>query len=183
MNQSRLFVKYARALQEYSVDQNAAELVYLDMLSVYKIINSSTELQELFSSPVIFPSKKAALIERVFTGKLNPVSLRFLIFLVRKRREAYLKNILISYFIIYRKFVGIIKVDFSSAVAIELEERNQIQQNIKNLLTGSVEMNFFTKPELIGGFTLAMNDQMLDASIAAKLKYLKNRILEANQNS
>jgi len=58
MNQSRLFVKYARALQEYSVDQNAAELVYLDMLSVYKIINSSTELQELFSSPVIFPSKR-----------------------------------------------------------------------------------------------------------------------------
>ncbi len=183
MNQSRLFVKYARALHEYSVDQHAADVVYSDMVNVYAVLNVSSELQELFKSPVIFPSKKAGLVEKIFTGKISPTAMHFLTFLVAKKREAYLKDILTSYFLIYRKNKGIVKVEFSSAVEIATEERKSILDNLKRVLVGTIEMDFLIKPELIGGFTLAMNDIMLDASIASKLKYLRNRILEANHSS
>lgn len=180
MNQSRLFVKYARALHEYSLDQHATDVVYGDMVKVYSVLNATPELQELFSSPVIFPSMKSGIVEKIFKGKVSLVTLRFLTFLVEKKREAFLKNILISYFSIYRKSAGIVKVEFTSAVVMEEEERKSIIINLKKLLVGTVEMDFTTKPELIGGFTLALNDIMLDASIATKLKRLKNRILEAN---
>ncbi|HUX54015.1 MAG TPA: ATP synthase F1 subunit delta [Williamwhitmania sp.] len=180
MNQSRLFVKYARALHEYSVDQHAVDVVYNDMVQVYSVLNATPELQELFNSPVIFPTMKSGIVEKIFSGKVSLVTLRFLKFLVEKKREAFLKNILISYFTIYRKSAGIVKVEFSSAVVMDGEERKSIIINLKKLLVGTVEMDFITKPELIGGFTLALNDIMLDASIATKLKRLKNRILEAN---
>lgn len=179
MNQGRLHVKYANALYDFAVASNAVQAVYDDMNSVGNLIASSPEFSNLLESPVIFPSKKKEMFTRLFEGKLSDVTLRFLHFLVEKHREMHLKYILVSFFRIYREMGGITRVEFTSAIEVGEAFKASIDKELQKTLSGKLELVFQVRPDLIGGFTLALDDSLLDASVARKLRRLKSKVQES----
>jgi len=179
MNQGRLHVKYASALYDFAVASNAVQFVYTDMNQLNELFVTSPELNSLLDSPVIFPSKKKELIDKLFVGKLSDVSIRFLHFLVEKKREMHLKYIIASFFRIYREKSSITRVEFASALEVSDSFKATINGELAKSLAGKLEVVFQIKPDLIGGFTLALNDSLLDASVATKLRRLKSKVQES----
>lgn len=179
MNQGRLHVKYANALYDFAVASNAIQAVYADVNKINDLLTTSPELVELLDSPVIFPSRKKELIDKLFLGRLSEVTIRFLHFLVEKHREMHLKYIIITFFRIYREKSNITRVEFASALEVTESFKATISKELEKSISGKLELVFSIKPDIIGGFTLALNDSLLDASVATKLRRLKSKVQES----
>ena len=183
MNQGRLHIKYANALYDFAVASNAMQAVYEDMHLVSGLFSTSPEFANLMESPVVFPSKKKEILGKLFSGRCSEVSIKFLKFLVDKHREMQLNNILISFFRIYREKSGITRIEFNSAIAVSETFKASIQDELGKLFSGELELVFDVKPDMIGGFTLFVNDNLLDASIATKLRKLRSKVEESYNRS
>ena len=94
-----------------------------------------------------------------------------------------LNNILISFFRIYREKSGITRIEFNSAIAVSETFKASIQDELGKLFSGELELVFDVKPDMIGGFTLFVNDNLLDASIATKLRKLRSKVEESYNRS
>ncbi|SDB87074.1 ATP synthase F1 subunit delta [Williamwhitmania taraxaci] len=179
MNHGRLHVKYANALYDFAESSNAIQVVYEDMNKINNLLATSPELLELLDSPVIYPTRKKELIDKLFLGRLSDVTIRYLHFLVDKHREMHLKYIAITFFRIYREKMGITRVEFVSALEVSDTFKVTIRKELEKSISGELELVFQTKADLIGGFTLALNDSLLDASVATKLRRLKTKVQES----
>lgn len=78
---------------------------------------------------------------------------------------------------LYRKNQGIEKVSVQSAAALNESDKTSIQQYVQKI-TGakSVELHTEINPSVIGGMVIKFGDNLLDSSVAAKLRKLKKEL-------
>jgi F-type H+-transporting ATPase subunit delta len=177
MHGVRFSSRYAKALLDLSVEQNQLEAVYADMQTVAGIIDGHRDLQLLLKSPVVNSDKKAAVLKAVFTG-LNKVTDGFIFLLVSKGRESYLADMTQSFIAQYKTMKGITIAYVKTAVALDEHTRTEITNQAFKMAGGTIEIAEVIDPELIGGFVLRVGDQLIDHSVAGKLKSLKREFSE-----
>jgi len=66
MKSTRAAQRYAKAILELAKDQNVAELVNNDMVSINETISSSEELREVLASPVVKDDVKKSALKEIF---------------------------------------------------------------------------------------------------------------------
>ena len=87
MNQSKISVRYARAIFELAEEKGLLEKVYADFRLVREALVDLPEFKEVMASPIVKKSDKINLFDGTFAGKIDNLSLNFLKFLVDKNRE------------------------------------------------------------------------------------------------
>lgn len=99
--------------------------------------------------------------------------------LERNRRAGLTREVAQAYVGIYRSAHRIYSVVVSSAAALAQPEFERIEALIKKHLPddATAEMTRLTNPDLIGGFTVSIDNELLDASVANELKQLRLKLL------
>jgi len=97
MNQSRITIRYAKALFLLSVEQNLLEESYKDMLLLHSICSESKELLLLLKTPIVKTDKKLKIIHQIFDGKIAKHSMMFINIITKKKREFLLESIASSF--------------------------------------------------------------------------------------
>jgi len=72
------------------------------------------------------------------------------------------------------------QVVVTSATALDQSELKKIKTYLGNTLEGSYELVETVDPSLVGGFTLQINDTLIDASVLGKINTVSN-ILTAKE--
>ena len=101
----------------------------------------------------------------------------FLMLLLTNQREAYLKDISRNFLESYRKEAGFKAANLISAIEINQATIEQFRTFIRKHFNSEVDLTCTIDTKLIGGFVLQVEDQQIDASVAAKLKKLKRELL------
>ena len=78
MNQSKISVRYARAIFELAEEKGLLEKVYADFRVVRETLASLPEFKEVMASPIVKKSDKINLFVNSFGGKIDDLSLNFL---------------------------------------------------------------------------------------------------------
>ncbi|MCK9207064.1 MAG: ATP synthase F1 subunit delta [Salinivirgaceae bacterium] len=177
MNQSKISVRYAKALFELAQDKNSLSAIKQDMQWVEEVCQQP-DFNLLLESPVIKASQKTALMQKFFQGKVNEWTLKFLIMVVENRREQYLQNIARDFIQNYRDFTGIKAAKVTTAAPIDGQTKKLIDQLVKRIFNAQVELVSEENPKLKGGFILRVGDQQIDASINTKLKKIKRKFID-----
>ncbi|MDE7388267.1 MAG: F0F1 ATP synthase subunit delta, partial [Muribaculaceae bacterium] len=83
------------------------------------------------------------------------------------------------YIALYRKANRIYRVTVTSAATLSDAESERIRQLVSGHLPAdaTAEFTFSVDPELIGGFTVAIDNERLDASVANELKQLRLKLI------
>jgi F-type H+-transporting ATPase subunit delta len=97
--------------------------------------------------------------------------------LLTNHREAYLKNISRIFLDSYRKGAGYKEAKLISAIEIDTATVEQFKVFIRKHFNSEVDLTCSVDENLIGGFVLQVEDQQIDASVAAKLTKLKRELL------
>jgi F-type H+-transporting ATPase subunit delta len=97
------------------------------------------------------------------------------------KREVYLESMSRNFLALYRNNAGYKSAVISSAYALDSVTVEQFRQVIRNKFRTEAEITCNVNPDLIGGFILRVDDQQLDASVSAKLKGLKQRLIQSKQ--
>jgi len=177
----RLAGRYAKSLIDLAVERNQLEVVYKDMQYLQAVCKASREFVVLLKSPVISIEKKNKALTAVTTGKISELTAAFNKLLIDKNREFYLPEIVDAFINQYNSIKGIQKVKLTTATPVSDEVKKTIVSNIvKETSLDHIELQSVVKEELIGGFILEFNNNLIDVSIQRELRDLKSQFDKNN---
>ena len=93
MNSYKLQTRYAQSLFDLALEKNISKQVYQDMLLVMDVCKQNRELRVVLKNPVIKPCKKKSIVNDVFSGRVEELTLAFVELLIAKRRDILLFEI------------------------------------------------------------------------------------------
>jgi len=126
---------------------------------------------------VVKISQKVKAIQSIFEGKINVLSLNFLILITENKREKNIPGIFRNLDDLYRQEDGIRSAVLTSAQPMNERIVQEIQKILEDEFKAKVELSQKVNDELIGGFILRVDDQQYDASISTQLKKIKEQLL------
>jgi F-type H+-transporting ATPase subunit delta len=177
MKGNKVASRYAQALLDLAVEQNATDRVNVDMVEFAAVYNESKELQNLMKSPVVPGKKKLDVLAALFGGKMDKMSTAFMALIVKQSRENLLGEMASAFTELYKAHKNILDVFVTSATPLEQSVKDKILQKIKAKHTGEIVLTELVDEKLVGGFVVRFGDRQLDASIASQLTNLRNLLL------
>ncbi len=176
MPNPRLADRYAKSLIDLATEQNQLEAVYKDMQYLRAICKSSAEFVNVMRSPVIKADKKQMILTAITGGKVSELTALFNRLLVSKTREEHLPEIVNAVIARYNALKGIHQVKLTTATALSDETKQAIINKIKSETPlKHIELEAVVKEDLVGGFVLEFNNNLVDASIARDLRDIKKQ--------
>ncbi|MEX0876673.1 MAG: ATP synthase F1 subunit delta [Phycisphaerales bacterium] len=171
---------YAKSLFELAQQQGGqqkAEEILGELEDIIELARNDREFNELLASRLIDAKKRDASLERMFAGKVSPLTLNFLRQLNRKGRLANLSQIANAMDAMVQDQFGRIEVDVFTAAPIGAAELESVRAQLSATLGKDVIMHPYTDSSMLGGIKLRMGDQLIDASIQAELRKMRDALL------
>jgi len=182
MNDSKISVRYAKALFELANENDEIETIRQDV----EIIESTVKLQDfnlLIENPVVRTSQKQKIFNELFKDAVSKNCLDFIKLIVKNKREKYLAAIVRNFLELYRNKQGIKKAVITSAVEIDRQTLEKVKTLLQSELKAKIEFKHEIKKEIIGGFILKVDDKQIDSSLATMLSSLKRELTEVSSNN
>lgn len=179
MADARVASRYVKSLLGLAVEQGVLEAVNTDMQFFDRVCHSNRDFVLMLKSPIIRHEKKKEILNKLFSGKVHPLTMSIIEILTKKNREPLLPSIATEFHNAYNVYKGIGKASVISTVPVDAELRRELVALVKKLSDKTqVELEEKVDKDLIGGFILNVGDRQIDASIKNKLKNLKNKFSE-----
>lgn len=174
MPNPRLASRYAKALLDLAVEQNAVDSTLQDIRFLDAVSKQSHEFTNMLRSPIINAGKKQEIVAAILGGKMSALTQGFIKLLVNKGRESNLPEIADSFVAQYKVMKNIKTVKLTSATPLSDTVKQSIIKNIvSSVHNGEIEVTEVVDPEIIGGFILQMDDKLVDASVRRDLNDVK----------
>ncbi len=179
MNEGLLPRRYAKALYEFACEKENSQRIYTLMKT---LVNSFSEMPSLgvtLSNPYVSEHDKMLLLSTASgASDSDKVFADFLKLLEQNKRLGFCREIAQAYIDIYRHRNNIYEVNVTSAASMSADEEKRLKAMIQKHLNGGVmEYNHGINPDLIGGFTVSVGNERLDASVCNELNQLRLNLL------
>ena len=175
MNDSKISVRYSRALFQSAFEKKVLDNVYQDMIFISEI-SIIPEVKELLNSPIIVPSKKNAILKAILAGNVDKLTLSLIGMVVKNGRESFLPDIARVFMHETMKHKGITESVITTAVKVDSKVKNQISELISKVFGTKVELKEVIDHNIIGGFILRIDDNYIDASVRNKLRKIEKEL-------
>jgi F-type H+-transporting ATPase subunit delta len=176
MNNSKISVRYSRAIFQSALEKKNLDKVYQDMIFISEICKSP-ETKEFLKSPIISPTKKEAIFHSMLEGNVEDITLALLDLIVKNGRESFIPLIALNFIHETKKYKGITESVLTTAVKVDDSVRAQVTKLISDIFKTKVELKENLDPGIIGGFILQIDDKYIDASIKNKLRKIKKELI------
>jgi len=173
MNQSRVAIRYAKALLQLSIEQNSLEKSYKDMVLIDNTCSESRELSLLLKTPIVKSDQKLNILKQIFETKLGKISMMFVNIITNKKREYLLAAIAKSFISLYKSHNNIESAVVTTAIPLSGDLKEEVISFIKKHGDKKVELTEMIDKNIIGGAIIRMGDRQLDASVSSEISELK----------
>jgi F-type H+-transporting ATPase subunit delta len=177
MLENKLAIRYAKALFQLAIENKSLDEVYNDCLLLQKSIKENKNFNTFLHNPVIKAGKKNQILESIFSGKINAVTLGFLELIVKKGRENSLDDITGQFVNLYMDKKNILVATLTTAHNISEGSKKKIVDYLAKITGQEIQLHQSIDKELIGGFVINYNDKIMDASIKKKLHQLNKQFI------
>lgn len=177
MNESKISVRYAKALFLLGKEQNILPRLREDIEFLNESVSSITELNDFLMNPVNKSSRKLEVLNNVFKDRFHPVVNSFIALVIKNKREAFLSSISRVFVDLFKKDTGIKSTTLTTSKTINEELRNKITRYITKKLDIKIELCEKVNERIIGGFILRIEDQQIDASVLNQLNQIRKELL------
>jgi F-type H+-transporting ATPase subunit delta len=178
MNDSKISVRYSKALFESALEKNILDKVNQDMILISEVCKNPVT-RDFLQNPVIVPSNKSAILHKMFGGSVEESTLSLIDLAVKNGRESYIPAIARVFIHETLKYKGITRSVLTTAVKVDQNVKKQITDMISEVFNTKVEIEEVIDTEIIGGFILRIDDNYIDASIRNKLRKISKELKES----
>lgn len=180
MNDGLIPLRYAKALYLLACERKDDAAMYDLMKTLRLAFTQQPMLQQVLSNPYVPDSDKQSLLTSAAGTTItdNPLFHDFLLLLAKNRRIDMMRGIADAYINLYRQSNDIYPVSITSATKLSADEQKRLNDMItRHLNGGKMELTTQVDPSLIGGFTVSVGNQRLDASVSNELKQLRLNLI------
>ena len=172
--------RYALAIFQLAQERGAVETVGNDLRTITDGIYDDEATKGFFLSPVIDRKEKERVLTSAFEGRTHEVALHALLLLVRKRREALLREIARQYEALEMQARGAEPLTVTSAKQLSPEELRELVNRLERIYSKKFEVTQRVDPVLIGGLRIMMGDRRIDGSVEGRLEELTRTLFAKN---
>jgi len=173
MSVQRIANRYAKPLLELAEEKKVLEQVKEDMDGFSALCKENREFLLMLRSPIIPHLKKAEILNSIFKGKANDLTLAAFDIITRKNRENLLAEIANEFILLYNAKMGYQEATVTTTFRIDDQLRSSFQDIVKNVTGNKAVLNEEIDKSILGGYILRMGDKQLDESISSHLKEIK----------
>jgi F-type H+-transporting ATPase subunit delta len=175
MNDSKISVRYSRAIFQTAIEKNILDKVSSDMMFISEICKMD-EVKEVLENPIIRPSKKSAIFHSLLEKNTEKITLSLVDLLIKNGRESFLPAVARVFRDETLRYNGITETHLTTAVPVSDKIRKEISEMIAGIFKTRVELKESVDEEIIGGFVLRVNDNFIDASVRNKLRKIRKEL-------
>ncbi len=171
--------RYATALFELALDNNAVDSVKADLDRFDGLIGESADLMRLVRSPVFSADAQgkalAAVLDKAGIGGLTA---QFLKVVVANRRLFAVRDMVKAYRTLVARHHGEVTAQVTVAETLKDAHRTAIQDALKSVTGKDVGLDVKVDPAIIGGLVVKLGSRMVDSSLRTKLNSIKHAMKE-----
>ena len=170
---------YATSLLELVLEQQGdLDEITDEVRQLRTLIEDQSSLAALLGSQILSVEERASAIEKIFAGRISDLLYRFVQVVNQKQRLGVLGGILHAFVVAADEHRGIIEVDAYVPTALDDAAAANVAAGVGEAVGKQVTLHQHEDASLIGGLKLRIGDQLLDGSVAARLRLMKGRMIE-----
>jgi F-type H+-transporting ATPase subunit delta len=173
---ARIYANSLFALAKEQGGQGAIESTLGELEDILELARTDATFNEFLASRILPAKAREASLRKIFEGRASDLTLRFLLVLNRKGRMGHLAPIVAAYDLLVQEAFGRIEVDVYTASPLAGEEIEAIRAKLRSVLGKEPVVHPYTDSAMIGGIKLQIGDQLIDGSIQAKLRRMRDRL-------
>ncbi len=173
MKDARAALRYAKAILNLAIDNKSEAAVNDDMSFIAATIAENKDLEVMLNSPIVKASDKMNVLNALFQGKVNNITLGLFHLLKDNKRIAMLQPVALKYAIVFDHLKRTQVAMVTTAVALTEEVEKQVLDKIVALTGSKANLENVINPDILGGFILRVGDVQYDASISNYLNELR----------
>jgi F-type H+-transporting ATPase subunit delta len=170
---------YSKALYDLAEEFGIVEEVKEELTMLETFIEQEREFVHIMSSPQFAADYRQSLLNKMFAGKINDLTLNFLLEVDRHNRTMYLSQMINSFSEIWDARHGISIVELTFHEDLNPEELANVTHAISNAMGKQVQLRFNVKPAIMGGAVIRYGESVIDNSIKARLHRAVHTIMDS----
>jgi len=173
---ARIYARSLFSLIEGAGGREGVEAVLGELEEILELARADARFGELLSTPAVSGKDRAASLERIFRGRIGATTLNFLQVLSQKGRLAQLPSIVAAFDSLAQEKFGRVEVDVYTAEPLPADGIGAMRDRLSQVLGKDVVLHPYTDGSMIGGVKFRIGDQLVDASVATRLRKLKDQL-------
>ena len=174
---AKIAAPYARALYDFSVEQNIMHQITADFQNLEVFLSKSEDFKIYLSNPLISADKKQEILEKTLKSELNTETFKFLLVLVKRDRINLLDSVIDSYLQLVYRLASIKMIEVSTAFAFTNKQKNMLIKKLKELTNArEIRLVITVDSSLIGGFLIKTNSRVVDFTVKNQLQKLASHL-------
>jgi F-type H+-transporting ATPase subunit delta len=161
---------YAEALYKASAADLASVATWVDELAA---IAANPQLQQFDNNPKVTVEQVFDVVAGVAKSKLNDAAKNFLRTVIENGRLFALPEIAAQFRVLKNAQGGSSDAVVYSAFAIDGAALSELKTTLEKRFGRKLNLSVELQPELIGGIRVVVGDEVLDASVKARLEQMK----------
>jgi F-type H+-transporting ATPase subunit delta len=169
--------RYASALADVVLERGEASEVQKELTAWEQMLQSNSNLQEVFRNPTVALDQKRALLNKLIErAKPRQTTVNFLKVLLQNQRLTELGEINRKFAAVLDERAGMVAATVTSARPVTESSQQELHVKLASLTRKKVRVNFATDPELIGGLVTRISSTVYDGSVRNQLQQIKERM-------
>ncbi len=177
MSNETIARRYAVALADVALKQNAAIQIQSELAAWEEMLTSNHELSEVFRNPTVpYEQKRNLLQVLIARTKVQAMTANFLNVLLQNNRLVDLPQVNRRYAEELDKRSNIVSAKITTARDIPDDMRNSLYNQIVNMVGRDVRLEFAVDENLIGGVVTRIGSTIFDGSVRNQLDEIKDKL-------
>lgn len=161
---------YARALFAVAEAEGSLGVVEDELFAFAKAVEREGGLREALTDPALPAERKRALVDEIFAGKANPVTVNVLHFLVEQGRAREIASIIQGLAEVAAEQRQHQMAEVRTAVPLTQKQRASLADALSKATGRDVEVKAVVDPTVIGGALAKVGDEVFDGTVRARLE-------------
>lgn len=167
--------RYAQALFELARDKDVVGPVSDGLMSVREKLAGDATLARSILDPNKRADEKRAAIDKLADG-LHPFVVNVMRLLADRRRADGLLVMILEFFELREKAVGVVRMHVESARELNDEDRDRLKKRLSEATGKKVEITTSVEPALIGGLRVQVGSTLIDGTIKRRIESIGARL-------
>ncbi len=173
MVETRVARRYAQTLLDLSLQEGKLDVAFNDMNFFVSVYKQSKDFSAVLKSPVITADKKLPILNKIFKGRINDLTLSFIELVTRKNREEVLIEVANEFSALYFEHKNIAKATVISAIELPEASVSAIKSKLEAFTGKGIVIETAVDKSIIGGVVVKIGDKIIDKSVKNMLNRLK----------
>ncbi|MHB8959847.1 MAG: F0F1 ATP synthase subunit delta [Candidatus Limnocylindrales bacterium] len=167
--------RYAEAAFEVALADDTLDAWNEDLAYASSVLGLA-EVERIVDSPALPLTERTGLAVRLLEGRLQPGAVRLVELLITRGRASTLPRVSSEFNRLLNTHRGIVMATVTSATPLTGDETAAIRTRVEAMAGARVDLQTAVDPALIGGVTVQIQDQLLDASVRGRLERLRDQL-------